>query len=305
MTTVDAMVLTVGAALSLATLPGWMEVAASYPWTGVGLFLRNSSGFWIAAISLGAVVLARSAQFRRVPRPPEWLALGAFAWGLTVDLSPSSLEELVQLVGRPLSIFSASEMTARWMTALLTTILVVAGWRLARASRSFLPPLVQTLWLTFLVFLAIWGPLAIFGDHAADWFAPAAGFGRGGAMILYRGLCRWIALTPLAILVGLPVVATVEERLRGRAWTWLEWSAAITAGLAGLLGSLVYRGEFRPVSLGWLGERAISTTWVVAVAYFDLKIIARSRRPGESNPPSDQGTGRVASEPSSAQKSAT
>ncbi len=283
MTTVDAMVLTVGAALSLASLPGWMEVAASYPWTGVGMFLRNSSGFWIAAISLSAVVLARSAQYRRVPRAPEWLALGAFAWGLTIDLSPSSHEELVQLVGRPLSLLSASEMTARWATAVLMTVLVGSGWVLARAGRSFLPPLVQTLWLTFLIFLAIWSPLAIFGDHAADWFAPRAGFGKGDAMILYRGLCQWIALTPLAILVGMPIVATVEERFRGRAWTWLEWSAAITAGLAGLLGSLVYRGEFRPVSLGWLGERAISTAWVVVVAYLDLKIIARSMRMSEKN----------------------
>ena len=305
MTTVDAMVLTVGAALSLASLPGWMAVAASYPWTGLGLFLRNSSGFWIAAISLGAVVLARSAQFRRLPRAPEWLALGAFAWGLTVDLSPSSLEELVQLVGRPVSIFNASEMTARWVTAFLTTILVFAGWKLARAGRSFLPPLVQTLWLTFLIFLAIWSPLAIFGDHAADWFAPAAGFGKGDAMILYRGLCQWIAATPLAILVGLPIVATVEERLRGRAWTWLEWSAATTAGLAGLLGSLVYRGEFRPISLGWLGERAIATAWIVTVAWFDLKILARSRRSTTTNPPGDQGSGWATIELSTARNSAS
>ena len=289
MTTVDAMVLTVGAALSLFGLPSWMAVAAGFPWTGVGMFLRNSSGFWIAAISLGAVALARSAQYRRLPRPPEWLALGAFVWGLTLVLAPSSHEELVQLIGRGVAIFRASETTARWITAGTVTILIVGGLVLVREARPLLPAWAQTVWLTFLIFLALWSPLAIFGDHAADWFAPSAGFGQGDAMILYRGVCQWIATTPLALLVGLPIVATVEERLRGRPWTWLEWSAATTAGLAGLLASMVYRGEFRPASLGWLLERAIATAWVVGVAWVDLKILARSRRRGETNPSIGEG----------------
>lgn len=283
MTTVDAMVLTAGAALSLVGLPNWMALAAGYPWTGVGMFLRNSSGFWIAAISLSAVVLARTAQYHRLPRPPEWLAIGAFVWGLTLDIAPSSHEELVQLVGRVVAIFRASEMVARWITAGTVAVLIVGGWFLAREARGILPAWSRTVWLTFLIFLAIWSPLAIFGDHAADWFAPSAGFGKGDAMILYRGVCQWIALTPLALLVGLPVVATVEERLRGCAWTWLEWSSASTAGLAGLLASMVYRGEFRPVSLGWLAERAIATAWVVGVAWVDLKVLAQSRRRGETN----------------------
>jgi len=285
MTTVDAMVLTVGAALSLFGLPNWMALAAGFPWTGVGMFLRNSSGFWIAAISLGAVALARSARYRRLPRPPEWLALGAFVWGLTLVVAPSSHEELVQIIGRGVAIFRASETTARWITAGTVTILIVGGLVLVREARSLFPAWARTVWLTFLIFLALWSPLAIFAEHAADWFAPSAGFGKGDGMILYRGVCQWIASTPLALLVGMPVVATVEERLRGRPWSWLEWSSAITAGLAGLLASMVYRGEFRPASFGWLAERAIAAAWIVGVAWVDLKILARSRRRGETNSP--------------------
>lgn len=275
MTTRDAVVLTLGAALSLLSLPAWLAVAASYPWTGIGMFLRNSAGFWVAAVSLGLVALLRSARYGRLARPAEALALGAFAWGLTVVLSPASHEDLVRQVGHGLAPFAVSEMGARWATAGLVGMMILAGWLVVRLGRSFLPAGVQTVWLTFLVFLALWSPLTVCADHAANWFAPANGFGRGDAMILYRGVCRWVALTPTAVLLGVPVVATVAERLRGCPWSWVEWSAAITAALAGLLGSVVFRGEFTQPSLGWLAERLVAVIWLAAVTWFDLRLLRR------------------------------
>ena len=277
-TTLDAVALTVGATLSLASLPAWLAIAATYPWTGLGMFLRNSAGFWVAAVSLSLVALVRSARFGRLPRPAEWLALGALAWGLTIVLSPASHEELVRWVEHALAAFQVSERGARWVTAALLTVAIGAGWVVGWLGRASLPSGAQTLWLTFLIFLAFWSPLAVFADHAADWFAPRNGFGRGDGMILYRGICRWLALTPLALLVGLPVVATIAERMRGRRWSWLEWSAAFTAGLAGLLASVVFRGEFSGPSLGWLAERLIATSWVAMVGWIDLRYWNRRRR---------------------------
>ena len=81
MTPLDAVVLTLGAVFSLASLPAWLAVAASYPWTGLGMFLRNSAGFWVATVSLGAVAAVRSARFGRLPTPTEWLALGGIRLG--------------------------------------------------------------------------------------------------------------------------------------------------------------------------------------------------------------------------------
>ena len=278
MTALDAVALTVGATLSLASLPAWLAIAATYPWTGLGMFLRNSAGFWVATVSLSLVVFVRSARSGRLPRPAEWLALGALAWGLTIILSPASHEDLVRWVEHALAGFQFSEMGARWTTAFLLTVLIGAGWVVVWLGRGLLPAGVQTLWYTFLIFLALWSPLTVFADHAADWLAPRNGFGRGDLMVLYRAICRWLALTPLALLVGLPVVATIAERIRGRRWSWLEWSVAITAGLAGLLGSVVFRGEFPGPSLGWLAERLIATAWIAAVGWIDLRFWNKRRR---------------------------
>ena len=286
MTLLDAGVLTVGAAASLLTLPAWLAVAASYPWTGIGMFLRNSAGFWVATVSLSSVAIVRSARYGRFARPAEWLALGGFAWGLTVVLSPSSHEDLVRLVGRSLGDTNVSEMGARWFTAAIVGGMILAGWAVSRLGRALLPAGVQTAWLTFLVFLALWSPLAVIAENAANWLAPANGFGRGEPMILYRGVCRWMALTPMALLLGLPVVATAGERLRGRVWNWVEWSTALTAVLAGLLGSVVFRGEFPGPSLGWLLERLIATSWIALVGWLDLRLLRRfqARSPGLKPP---------------------
>ena len=275
MTIGDAVVLTIGAALALATLPGWLSIAKNYPWSGVGMFLRNSAGFWLATIGLGGVALARTVRYRRLPRPAEWLALIAFAWAATLVLAPAAHEDLVGLIGRPLGLFGLGDPTARWATAVLVLGMIGAGLVLARTGATILPSWALTVWLVFLAFLAIWSPLAVFDADAANWFAPADGFGQGDLMILYWGACRWFAALPLGLLVGLPVVATVAERLRGRPWSWLEWSAASTAALAGLLASVVFRGEFRHISLGWAAERAIAAAWVAGVAWLDLAILRR------------------------------
>ena len=279
MTTRDAVVLTVGAVVSLASLPSWLGMARGLPWLGLGLFLRNSAGFWVAAVSLGAVSLGRSIGYRRLPRPAEWLALGGLAWGLTLILPPAALEDFVQVVGRGVSVLSETEIAARWGTAVVGFAMVIAGVAAIRSAGPIVPVGWQTVWLVFLVFLAFWCPLALFADHAADWFAPGAGFGPGTIMIVYRGACQWFALLPTGLLVGLPVVATVGERLRGRRWSWLEWSAALTAGLAGLLASLVYRGEFRLATPGWYAERALALVWLTVVTLVDVAIVTRLQRP--------------------------
>lgn len=278
-TTGDKVAAGVGLGLGLLSLPGWVALAASYPWMGVGIFMRNSLGFWLAAVVLSVVALARARSYRRLPRPPEWLALTLLAWGAANSLPPASHEELTALVLWPLVPLNLAHATGRWVAFGVIATLILLGWQVVRSGRTVLPPLVQAGWLTFLIALAIWSPLTTLGLHAADWFAPADGFGRGNAMVLYRGACQWLALTPLALLVGWPAVATVEDRLRGRPWAWNETAAALGATLAALLAAVVFRGEFGPLSLPGLAERIIATGWLAAVTYLDLHLVRWSRKP--------------------------
>ena len=288
MTRGDAAALMVGSALSLLTLPAWLGAARGFPWGGLGMFLRNSAGFWVAAVGLGLATLARSAAYRRAPRAPEWLALGGLAWGLAVVLPAGLHEDLVQFFGRVAAVASESELAARWTTAAVVGGLVALGLDSLRRAGDRIPPWARAACLTLLAFVALWSPLAIVADHGADLLAPSAGFGRGSAMILYRGACQWAATTPMALLAGLPVVGTVAERLAGRRWSWLEWSAAITAGLAGLLASIVYRGEFRVGTAPWLAERAIAAAWVALVAGVDLLILRSRWRKSAGRPTSPE-----------------
>jgi len=269
----DRVALGVGLGLGLLSLPVWVAHAASYPWMGIGIFMRNSLGFWLAAVTLSVVVVARTRRYHRLPRRAEWLALTLFAWGAATSMPPSSHEDLTGLVLQPLTFLNLSHSTGRWVATSIITMIILAGWAVVRAGRSVLPSAVQTVWLTFLIFLTIWSPLTTLGLHAADWFAPSDGFGRGNGMVLYRGVCQWLAQTPLALLIGWPVVATLVERFQARTWTWVETAAAVTAGLAGLLASVVFRGEFPSMSFPGLAERAIAAAWVAAVALLDLQLI--------------------------------
>ena len=277
-TTGDRVAVGVGLVLGFLSLPLWVAIAANGPWMGVGIFKRNSLGFWLAAVILSVVAVGRTGQFGRLPRPAEWLALTLFAWGAATLLPPASHEELTTLVLRPLTFLNLSHPVGRWVACGLITAVILLGWSIVRLGRSTLPTAVQTVWLTFLIFLTIWSPLTTLGLHAADWFAPADGFGRGVAMVLYRGVCQWLAQTPLALLIGWPVVAAIEERLQGRRWHWNETAAALAAVLAGLLASVVFRGEFSPLSLPGLAERIIAAGWLGGVAWLDLLLIRRARR---------------------------
>lgn len=276
----DAAALVLGAVAAIASLPAWAAMARGLPWFGLGLFLRNAAGLWGAAVVLGAAALGRSIRSSRFPRPAEWLVLGGVAWGVAQLLPPSALEDFVQVVGRAARPFGDSELTARWATALVGGAMVGLGLVAARWGLGVVASPVLTAWLVFLLFLALWCPLSLFNDHAADWFAPGAGFGPGTGMVLYRGACQWFAATPTGVLVGLPVVACLGERLRGRPWSWLEWSAAATAALAGLLAVLAYRGELPIGTPGWFAERAVALAWLVAVALVDRALVARLGRRG-------------------------
>lgn len=267
----------IGLVVGLVTLPAWVANAATFPWLGAGIFMRNSLGFWLAAVTLSVVALARSGRYRRLPRPAEWLALTLFAWGAAGMLPPASHEGLTTVILWPLTPLNLRHETGRWVACGLVAVLILLGCLIGRATRSVLPVPVRVAWLTFLVFVAIWSPLTTLGLHAADWFAPADGFGRGDTMVLYRGACQWLAQTPLALMVGWPAVATVAGRLRGEPWTWLETAAATAAGVAGLLALVVCRGEFSPFSLPGLGERAIALAWLVLVAVLDLQLVRWAR----------------------------
>ena len=273
----DRVALGVGLGLGLLTLPAWVAMARNFPWLGVGIFLRNSLGFWLLAVVLGVVALGRAKRYGRLPRPAEWLALTFCAWGLATMLPPASHEELTSLILWPLIPLNLTHVTGRWVAFGVISLGILLGWQVARVGRGVLPAVVRAGWLTFLILLAIWSPLTTLGLHAADWFAPAGGFGRGDAMTLYRGVCQWAAQTPLALLVGWPAVATVEARLAGRPSSWNETAAALGAALAALIAGVVFRGEFGPLTLPGLAERVIAVAWLTTVARLDLHLIRWSR----------------------------
>jgi hypothetical protein len=268
MTIADLIGLVVGFALALAAL-GPLKDGPPNSIFAPGFLII----FWLISLTaLGSLIvsslaLARVIVYRRMPRAVEWLVILVAASLMTVE--PLSIDrwmigasQKIEGFGRlPLSYFGF-----RWLTGLMIALVVLAGLVLVRLTRSWFPPWLKTLVLAGLAILTIHGPVAVLSAHGADLFSPSEGFGFGDLALLHRGICVLIAQIPLGLCFGVPVIAMLSERIRLRRWFWTDWACFWASVLVGLSLTLLYRGEFRSPSLGWLAERALLLVWLVIVA---------------------------------------
>ena len=277
MTLGDLVALVAGVAFAFAAIPS----------DSMGRFLVFPP-FWLAVVYLAGrliqgltmiaatLAVGRVAAFRRMPRAAEWLAIVVTASTLA-GLPELNVDWWVNLAYQHSS-FAARVLDfdgLRWLMASLAILAIAGGGVIFHAGRHVLPCWLKTLILGGMAVLAFSGPLWVFGFLGDDLVSPREGFGRGDLAILHHQACALFGYFPIGVFVGIPTVATLLERLSGRAWIWVEWAGAATSATVALTLAMLSRGEFADVSPAWAAERALALGWLVLVLLASRWILIR------------------------------
>jgi hypothetical protein len=279
MTMIDAMALAVGVALALS--PSFRDgpTVGGFPYVvlppHVTLILFVVWVFWVGAASTSIVVAARLARYRRFPRPAEWLAILMSLMGQQATGPLQPIDVLTRML--PFGMVGALDTFSswRWTTAGLATAVVALGLGLLRLFRRFLPPWARTAWLVVLAYLALAGPIYTIGSYGVDSLAPSSALGPGRLAIFQRLACQLVATTPLALMIGIPAVATLIERVRRVRWRWTEWACTSATILIALSLSTLYLGNSPFPSSGWAAEWGLVGAWLVGVGILSWAILDR------------------------------
>jgi hypothetical protein len=290
MTMGDVVLLVAGVAVSVAFTGGeWVNPFHRSP--DVELARDLTRFFQGMSLAVSVVALGRVGLYRRMPSATEWLGIlvggslfGEWSW-LDLDrwICAFQLRKLSCFCVHEYGIFllivadlsNPWGIGKRWRVAGLFTVVIAIGLGLFRIGRRRFPTWLKTVLLAWLAVLTMTGPLWVFSVHGADLISPSGGFGPGVGSILHRGACLLVAALPMGLFFGLPAVASLRERIGGRRWTWVEWTAAGSSTLTGFVGVLSYRGEFRTPSLAWLAERLMVLAWLAIVAVLSRWILIR------------------------------
>lgn len=180
-----------------AQLPLWFIALLGTLWTMQGL-----------AFAISAVVVTRTAQFRRQPRSAEWLALLVSVWYLSANLPPPD-----EFITRDFTVW-------RWITAGLALFVSVAA--LLFAVRKAHASAIRTLLLCFAALTLMWGPCAVLQLEFTDLFPWLDRLGDGWTFWLVLSALRFLSALPLAMLFGLPVVATIHFGCLSCTFLWIS-----------------------------------------------------------------------------------
>jgi hypothetical protein len=266
MTMVDLVTLVAGVALGYAAIASQPGLAFMPPAWVLAVIAISNVFFWMAAAS-SFVALGRVTAYRRMPRPAEWLAILISVAGLT---------------GRPefnvdgwvnecFAVFPAWKDRLdfdgwRWLVAGLAGLASLATIGAVRLGRRAFPPWLKTLLLAWSALIAYAGPLWVFGFLGDDLVSPSRGFGVGDLAIFHRQACGLFGQFPTGVFFGIPAMGALLDRLVGRRWSWVEWSAAAATPKFIFAPLMLYPWEFATISPAWLAERALLLTWLVAIA---------------------------------------
>ena len=219
------------------------------------------------AFAISAVVLTRTAQFRRQPRSAEWLALLVSVWFLSATLPPPD-----EFITQDFTVW-------RWITAGLALVVSVAALLLAvhkthaGAIRTLLVCLAALTWM--------WGPCAVLKLEFTDLFPWLDRLGDGWTFWLVLSALRFVAALPLAMLFGLPVVATILARRRDhfQSLMWTEWLSMLCVTVIGttfLLLAVLHDSDWQSTS--GMAERIVGVLGIASVAVVVALVVAVTTR---------------------------
>lgn len=236
-----------------AQLPLWFIALLGTLWIMQGL-----------AFAISAVVVTRTAQFHRQPRSAEWLALLVSVWFLSAILPPPDE-------------FITQDFTV-WRWSIGGLALAVSVVALLFAVRKTHVSAIRTLLVCLAALTWMWGPCAVLKLEFTDLFPWLERLGDGWTFWLVMSALRFIAALPLAMLFGMPVVATILARRRDRfqslVWTeWVSMLCVIVIGTTLLMLALLHDSHWQSTS--WLAERIVGALGIASVAVLCWMVLSR------------------------------
>jgi hypothetical protein len=219
------------------------------------------------AFAISTVVISRTAQFRRQPRSAEWLALMVSVWFLRVNLPlPDD--------------FIASDFTVwRWFIGGLALVVSVVSLLFAVSKAH--SGVIRTLLVCLAALIWMWGPCAVLQLEFADLFPGLDRLGDGWTFWFVLSALKFVAVLPLAMLFGIPGVATILARRRDRfqSLVWTEWLGILCATLIGttlLMLALLDDNHWQTTS--WIAERTVGVLGLAIVVVLSRFVLSHYSR---------------------------
>lgn len=264
MTLADAMALSAGVAIALATSPVSVEVLAISGPSGLNHLIEAAG--WFVCQCLCPVFLARQARHRRPPWPSEWLAFAAAANFQVSWRSHWNLEEILSRLPPDLFALGVDYDMLRWGSATLGVVAIAAGVAALGAWGKGLPRWSRTVGLFVLMMLADWDTLWVLSTDGVDLLAPRGGYSGTTISYLHFVVNCAVMSIPEGLCLGIPLMATLADLRRGgRRPNWAERAALIASAVPWAWLTVMDGGIFGVPSTGWVGERVIRAGKLVCV----------------------------------------
>ncbi len=280
MTAADMMALAAGVGLGIVLRPA-LPRGVFHP------VLISSSWATVGAVAISVVVLARLIRYGRRARPAEWLAILAAIYQVTDRPEWQVDRAIEQVLGFGLGSALGGDPPAlggdvsfsgpRWAVAGLTALMVAGGLVLLRVGRAGFHPWFKTLATAWLAFVALWGAIGVIGIDGPNLLAPSSGFGAGIGAATYWMACQHLAMIPLGLLFGVPLIAAIDARVRRFPWAWTEWAGSGTFLVALMLAAALRRGQIDGISTLSAIEKGLDIAWFLGVGLLSRWILIRLR----------------------------
>lgn len=285
MTMVD--VLTLVAGVGLALVPALTPLLYTFPEFDIHRLSLEAPRFFAGAgLALTGVAWVRVGRYRRMPTAAEWLGF-LVASPLLFNGSWLDIRRWDHRPYRPAPPAVTSDFLRHrgdWEVAAVFAALTLGGFVVLVLGRRVFPAWLRSALLGCLLLLAIAGPCRVLADHGPHLFAPRSDFqiSRGsawggsttGTSLAWKSRTLLFSL-PLGLILGIPAARALDERIRRRPWSWLDWTDAIVATFAGFLWVPAYQCEFPTYTWPWLVEWLLLISWLVAIAILGRVIVAR------------------------------
>ncbi len=221
------------------------------------------------ALGVAAAVVVRRITYGRMPRPAEWLALAIAMHFLSTSIP--TVDTLVEFLAHIRQTPADFEVW-RWAIAGIGVALSVIMLLVARQCTDWL----RTILLCAMITLLMWGPCAVVSLQFSYLFPSLDWLGDGWTFWFSVNIVNRIGAVPLALLFGLPAVATILARRadRFRRLVWTEWVAMAIATALGLMVSIAILGPGSELtSIAGITEYIVEAVGLMLVAVLSLATV--------------------------------